>query len=153
MISVVCLILPVLSNKNLYVSWSDYFTRFNFHDHCLNLMYFYWTNFWFVIPLIITILVLNMLVFYTSTSWIWIVFGLVLINYLLSLTHYISLNSLGFPEYTHNENVNPLLTNSINKYHPFIFYTVMVVLGKLFFEQFTQKNVNKSKKTIFHNLN
>jgi len=140
----------LISHNNLFTSSVDYFTRFNFHDHILNLVYFYWTNFWFVLPFIGVISVILLVTSKTKLNWIFLTSIILIQYYILSLPQYTMFNFTGWLTNCHSENVNSLLTNSINKYHPLIFYMGATVTLKLLVHQITRLKRLKSLMTIMH---
>ena len=112
----------------LYSNLVDQHSRFINHDSVLNSLYYYWTNFWFLLPTVlfiiwsVTLIKTPLFKFHTHVIWV------VLLGYSFSISQYYMFNSCGLVSALHNETVNTLLTNSINKYHPFIFYTTILGL-------------------------
>jgi hypothetical protein len=66
--------------------------------------------------------------------------------YFSLISNYNSLNQVLIEILIREESINPLLLNSINKYHPFVFYTSLILLVSLTFNNSKQK----SKKTNFN---
>ena len=120
----------------------DNHTRFVSHNFVLNLFFYYWTNFWFLIPIIA-----SMIAFYSSFNvkffdiYFFVVLFITLV-YLSSLISYWCPNSIIFESAIRKETLNPLLTNSINKYHPFLFYWSLVWIIVLY--NYLKKNTNKN---------
>jgi hypothetical protein len=132
----------------IYTNSVDRGTRFNLHEFSLNVMYYYWTNFWFILP------VLFILVFYllsiqsVATAPAFLALWFFFLPYALVLIHYWVFNSSGLTENLHKENLNPLLTNSINKYHPLIFYLSTLYLFKSYLQhKFGMANLKVSTPT------
>ena len=148
--NVIYFIGPLISHNNLFISSVDYFTRFNFHDHILNLVYFYWTNFWFVLPFIGVIGAIFLITSITKLSWLLLIYVIIGHYYLLSLPQYTVFNSTGWFTNFHSENVNPLLTNSINKYHPLIFYIGATIMLKLVVHRTTTFKEFRSFMIVTH---
>lgn len=120
----------------------DNHTRFVSHNFILNLFFYYWTNFWFLIPIIA-----STLVFYSSFNikFFDIYFLIILVTvllYLFSLIVYWCPNSIIFENSIRKETLNPLLTNSINKYHPFLFYWSLIWVIVLY--TYLKRNTNKN---------
>ena len=107
-----------------YTSFLDILTRVNINDSALSILYFFWTNFTYLPIFYFTIL---NLVFLFSLSYR-LSISYILLNLLLSLliftkVDYLTLNLSYYTILILNDDINLLLTNTINKYHPFILYT------------------------------
>ena len=131
----------------LYSNLVDQHSRFINHDSVLNSLYYYWTNFWFLLPTILFIIwsitLIKTPLFKFRISVIWAA----LLWYSFSINQYYMFNSCGLGSALHNETVNTLLTNSINKYHPFIFYTTILGLTYLY-----QVGVRSRTNYFIHNI-
>ena len=98
-------------------------------DFILNRLYFFWTNFFYLYYFLLIILL-----YLTAYNFLrklfqplLLLFFLLLSNYFLSIDYwFLNLDT----KYLNSELLNPLLLNSINKYHPLLFYstTSFVVL-------------------------
>ena len=105
------------------------FSRIHLNDFFLNTYYYFWTNFWFIPSFVTTSLYLIL--------WFWNInliklnhFCFILLFILLGFefNNYWFLNLFSWEIYLNSENFNLLLTNSINKYHPFLFYISLILL-------------------------
>lgn len=112
----------------------DSLTRLNSNDTYLGTYYFWWTNltylpsFFFVLLAIATTLFLKT---YFVRS---IIIGSVLIAlHSIELNDYLALNALELVTPYGSFGSNFLLTNTLNRYHPLVFYTSTVLLISLLF--------------------
>jgi len=108
------------NNFNYYSTISDFYSRFYPNDFFLNLLYLIWTNFWYI-PLLYFLLVIfykNQITIYPRSTF------LILTNIVIAIFifYYQNYNINQFSINLFGENFNLLLTNSINKFHPIIFY-------------------------------
>lgn len=126
-------------NLNLYTSFLDFFSRTNFSDFFLNNYFYFWTTFWYIPTIFILTLTVLILYFFLKlgciTTWASVFFILSLTNF--ELLDYWYTNPTYSYIFISNELVNPLLTNSINKYHPFIFYTVVITYTINYYKHYT----------------
>lgn len=105
-----------------YTGNLDILTRTYLNDFFWNNYYYFWTSFWFI-PLLVTTITL---ILYTtfmniySKSLFLIVIAVGITYY--EITDYWLMNVDSINLTVHTESINTLLTNSINKFHPFIFY-------------------------------
>lgn len=99
----------------------DTFARVYNDDFIINKLYFFWTNFFYLYYFVITLLTLVVLypIFYKK-AYITPALLIILATHALALEDY----WLCTPQilYTNFELLNPLLLNSINKFHPLLFY-------------------------------
>lgn len=98
------------------------------HDCVWNSLYFYWTNFWFLLPVVLLVLWSLTLLQHPKFSLILSSVLVILLVYFISIIQYSAFNANGLLSTVHAESTNPLLTNSVNKYHPFIFYCMVLGL-------------------------
>jgi hypothetical protein len=155
LISFLYLIDPTFNCKNLFLNLPDFYTRIKLNDFTLNITYFYWTNFWFVLPFISVIISTYVVIWARKFNNKIALMYLFIMIYLISLPYYVGFNTLSFCENFQNENLNTLLTNSINKYHPLIFYISIVFLVRSFYDSWQQFYVHSNNeiiKTIDDNL-
>jgi len=119
----------LVSNINI----NDIFSRIQINDFFINTYYYYWTTFWYI-PLFISILILSLASFHIKNLSKFLIFIYVLLIFLLVLesVDYWYLNSNYFFTQLYNNNFNILLTNSINKYHPFMFYSTISMFFYLY---------------------
>ncbi len=121
----------------------DLTTRVDINDSLINLFNFFWTSFTYL-PSFFFIIVLQLFLQKSLTNTlyslpIWIIFYLL---YNLELTDTIILN-YQFDKIDINYNsINLLLTNSLNKYHPCIFYISVILFVYLVFHLFYQTFFN-----------
>lgn len=90
-------------------------TRLDTNESFLNTYFLLWTNFWYLAPLYFFLILLLP----RSSTYFWIT-ALVYTYYLTELLDFTTLNLTW--KATELTQFNTLLTNSLNKYHPFIFF-------------------------------
>jgi hypothetical protein len=128
--------------KLIFINFStaDLFTKLNLNENIVNLFFIFWTNYWFLFIFFMFINIINWIHFYNYYSNIYIylivffflpytgeIFDFYLSSYLLS---FLNINLF---------NINFLLLNNLNKYHPFILYTsAAYILFLLYFFLFFQ---------------
>lgn len=137
----------LIQMPDLYHNFSDLSTRLWVNEFFVNTYYFYWTSFWYLTAVIV-ITKLTFTLVYLRTVGVTlslIIFWLVV--YSLTTFEYWGYN------YTHLDflkpefQINSLLTNSINKYHPFIFYFTLTWVYVVNLQALTVFN----NKTLFPN--
>jgi len=106
----------------MYTYYYDYLSRNSVDDFFINNYYYFWTSFWYI-PTLMALF----FVFYIYTSDFTLIFIYKLSISLLVILWYEILDYwlMSVKEYELlicSDNINPLLLNSINKYHPLIFY-------------------------------
>jgi len=107
-----------------YSNEADIYSRIPQADFYGSVLYFVWTSFWYL-PSYVLLLVLVAVYFRTYyTRLNYIILSMLLLTYSCTLVDYQVLNVTGLPFYR-GESWNILLTNSVNKYHPFIFYSTI----------------------------
>ena len=119
--------ISLLDNNNL-----DIYSRVTAHNFLLNMLYYYWTNFWFLIPTVSISFLLIACLNIRVVAWGVILPAMITLLYLLTLNHYWVTNTTIFEICLRKENLNLLLTNSINKYHPLLFYVSLFALLSLY---------------------
>lgn len=119
--------ISLLDNNNL-----DIYSRVTAHNFLLNMLYYYWTNFWFLIPTVSISFLLIACLNIRVVAWGVILPAMITLLYLLTLNHYWVTNTTIFEIRLRKENLNLLLTNSINKYHPLLFYVSLFALISLY---------------------
>jgi len=119
--------ISLLDNNNL-----DIYSRVTAHNFLLNMLYYYWTNFWFLIPTVSISFLLIACLNIRVVAWGVILPAMITLLYLLTLNHYWVTNTTIFEICLRKENLNLLLTNSINKYHPLLFYVSLFALISLY---------------------
>jgi hypothetical protein len=117
----------LLNNNNL-----DIYSRVTAHNFLSNMLYYYWTNFWFLVPTVSISFLLVICLNVRVVAWGVILPTTVTLLYLLTLSHYWVINTAIFEICSRKENLNLLLTNSINKYHPLLFYISLFALTSLY---------------------
>ena len=143
------LVLVVYSGNNLL----DYIVMHNPNDSLISTYYLIWMQIpnigWFVFLLFLAAIYLNSNHLAHSCWYQIIVLVLILILYYTELADYASLNSSSRVVLTSDTYTNNLLTNQLNRYHPFLFYTatayVLNGVGLLYI--FRRRNFN----TLFVN--
>lgn len=106
-----------------YSNLNDMLSRLFMNDFFLNSYYLLWTSFWYL-PTFLLISFSIALINYSKSGWgyIWLLTGLVLL--LVSL-HYQNLNLHNYHSDNCGTNFNILLSNSVNKFHPALFYLTL----------------------------
>jgi cytochrome c biogenesis factor len=116
-----------------YSSLYDLNTRVSINDAYLGTYYFWWTNmtylpFFFFLTLLA---ILSSAPTQLGVRRLFLVWVALLLIYPLELYDYISANlNLTTPLY-HTYGLNTLLTNVLNRYHPFVFYTSVFILAQV----------------------
>ena len=100
------------------------------NDFYINSFYVLWTSFWYI-P---TFMLILLLIFSLNTTLLNRFSIGVFIFFLLSclLTHYQNLNAHNFLQDNLGEHFNILLSNSINKFHPALFYTSLLIVVNVY---------------------
>lgn len=134
-------ILVLLSNY--YVFFFDFPSRFLTLDFFVNNGYLFWTNSSYLYLFIFTMLyILNTFIYRDTNMWfIKIINITVVILLLIGLLNYWNLNSNLLINNNFNANINTLLTNSINKYHPLFFYSSSLIVLLYIFYFFVSYNI------------
>ena len=140
------------SLSSFRTNYTDLFNRLELNDFFLNYYYFFWTNFWYLIlfvPLMLYLYLHFFEVYYNKLNQFMLLFVLFIL--FIKFIDYWSFINFNFKVGLLNKNFNTLLVNSLNKYHPFIFYTsimYIVMHHKLsFFYE------NKNNNFIYSSLN
>ena len=149
---------PVLLSLILYTIWHlfdvmllgnfyqlDLFSRFNLSDSIINWFNFYWTSNLYL-SLVFFFVSLS-LVFLTKTAGKVYSMGLICILFLwfLENSHFLVINSIYTLSSVMASEVNTLLTNNLNKYHPLILYVGAFSLPTLVYYTVT----NFQNQTLF----
>ena len=118
-----------LCYSNYNVNWYDIFSRVLGNEFYINLYYFLWTSFWYI-PLLILLITTWQFVNSVCTKHIFIVILLVLllINTVIDIHMYWTLNTNPYFLPIKSEHYNNLLLNSINKFHPGILYWTSLLI-------------------------
>lgn len=107
----------------------------NSNDAYLGTYYFFWTNLTYL-PTLFSLLVFIVLIVLLD-CWVrspWAIVLLVgLIVYMTELVEYLSLNLSDTISLYTTSGLNTLLTNTLNRYHPLVFYTGVSVLASFVF--------------------
>ena len=117
------------SLSSFSTNYIDLFNRLELNDFFLNYYYFFWTNFWYLILFVPLILYLHLYffeVFHNKISQVVLLFILLVLS--VKFIDYWSFINFNFKVSLSNKNFNTLLVNSLNKYHPFIFYTSIMYI-------------------------
>lgn len=123
----------------------DFFSRIYLNEAYISLFYFFWTSFWYLPATYLILVIFSYYLFFTK--FLDKLPGLVILTF-------VALYCLDFIEYSFlnlsctylvmgSDLVNALLTNSINKYHPLIFYISTVYLFKAFVTNLKLPNLAK----------
>jgi hypothetical protein len=120
------------SKNNPLSNVLDFYSRIHLNEGYISLFYFFWTSFWYLPSAYLALLTFSyyslFVKFLTKLS------ALVTLTltglYLLEFYEYSFLNLSCTYLVMDSDLINTLLTNSINKYHPFIFYISTLHLFK-----------------------
>lgn len=143
--------------SNLYISVHpnelfilDTVTRLFDNDFYINRFYFFWTNFFYLYYFIV-IVILSLY----SYQWIHTRLNMVFIILSVGLFYFMSTTNYWFNAFNvHNmdsELLNPLLINSINKFHPFLFY-IATFWSLIYYFKFTSLFLYFSKSQYYSYL-
>lgn len=112
----------LIQTTDLYCNFNDLYTRLWLNEFFLNMYYFYWTSFWYLVVVVVITKLMFALMYVRWFTTHLILFIIFIFTYSLTICDYYGYNFIHVytlkPEYQ----INSLLSNSINKYHPFIFY-------------------------------
>lgn len=122
------LILSVIRHLLFTSNFGDASFRFSPTDSPINMFAFFWTNFWYI-PAFFCVLCL---VTFKTSLIPHLLFSLVLAPYLYEAYDLSSCSWASASLPTFQLSLNTLLTNSINKYHPLIFYLGVSLLFRLY---------------------
>ena len=121
-------ITPINLNSS-YSNVKDLYSRILENDFPLNSFFYLWTSFWYI-PLLLTVVSLSYLLNLNSIlskAKLVSLSGGTCVVFLLLIDYWV-LNIHGHDVLNNSDNFNNLLSNSINKYHPGIFYYVSTSL-------------------------
>jgi len=130
---------------NLFISsitgftwFFDWVSRIDINDSFINLFNFFWTTFLYLPSFFFLILLINVLsTNFKSIRSLSIYLVTLYILYNIEIFDFLILN-LNFEISNLNiTGVNLLLTNNLNKYHPLIFYTSVVLLLNLLYQNYS----------------
>jgi len=114
--------------KSGFPVFVDFFSRVNLTEFFINTYYYFWTTFW-LIPTVLTVaLTLSIIRLSHNLPKLLLLPILVILAFVFEVIDYAGLNNLSYVWDLNTTNVNLLLTNSINKYHPFLFYYTFISL-------------------------
>ena len=136
-------LLNSIDYDSLLSGFMDFISRSSGNDFFINRYYVYWTNFSYLYPLVLYLILLYITVIYKS-SYNTITFLLAMtlnVTLFLSLYLYWSANSYFSIFDINTLNFNKLLQNSINKYHPFLFYASSLPVFYFFLQNFVSQHV------------
>ena len=112
----------------------DLYSRVHLNEDYVSLFYFFWTSFWYLpsgyLTLVILMYYLPGVKFLSKLTIVWVL--LFIIITWLDLFEYLFFNLSSTYLAMNSDLVNNLLTNSINKYHPLIFYVSTIHLFRSF---------------------
>jgi len=109
-----------------YTTFYDFFSRSFPGDFFSSNYFYYWTTFWYIPIFILLLVYFGTFFLGIFSSKIYpIIYVLLISSLLFEHLDYFHLNTLVDTVLTRSTLVNPLLTNSINKYHPLLLYSVI----------------------------
>lgn len=123
------LLTMLLCHENTTVHYSnigDSASRLFLNDFFLNSYYLFWTSFWYLPTLILTLSVLYLINLSKTSTKLYLIY----LNFLLLVTilHYQNQNPYNYILDDCGVNFNTLLSNSVNKFHPALFYISLLPL-------------------------
>ena len=118
-----CLLSIPFALNLYYTNMQDLYSRVLINDFVVNSFYYLWTSFWFIPLLLFSILCYFLVTIYqVKTNIKYLLLLLIWLCSLFDFLNYACLNLSTNTLLSHTENFNNLLTNSVNKFHPGIFY-------------------------------
>lgn len=134
------LFLYLYSTLILFQSYiPDLYTRLDTNDSFVNTYFLLWTNFWYLAPFYFALFI-----FLPINTVYWSLSLLLYSVYTVELSDFITSN-LTWKAFELTQ-FNTLLTNSLNKYHPFIFFASTLLLH---YSTLTVGSVNKKQQYVF----
>ena len=115
---------PIITNNILYY---DLLSRLSLNETLINFYNFFWTSITYLlyfILILISILYFNFL----FNSFFFLIFYLCKYIYFFDVLDFLLLNANILNNYTNITNINVLLINNLNKYHPFILYISFLII-------------------------
>jgi hypothetical protein len=112
----------LIQTHDLYYNFNDLSTRLWFNEFFFNMYYFYWTSFWYLVAIIVATKLVFVLVYVRRPTFKLLMLTSLLFIYTNTINEYYGYNLTHTNFLKYEYQTNSLLTNSINKYHPFIFY-------------------------------
>lgn len=122
--------------KLAYTNTSDLLYRIYIDDFFLNNFYYLWTVFRYIPFLVLTLLVTYLLFTALESLNVLLLVFAIWLTYYLYIGDFWSLLDVSYLDCVDPYGVNALLLNSINKYHPFIFYLALVLTYTIFLNSF-----------------
>ena len=104
----------------------DIFSRALLSDFFLNTYYYFWTVFWYIPTLLLSLVLLYTLLSNLHVNKLPTLMTLIVVLCVYELFDYWNLNITYTGLLLNPDNLNLLLMNSINKYHPSLLYCVLV---------------------------
>lgn len=157
LICVIIILFKILNSFNYFISGEtlllDIILRLELNDALLNAFSFYWTSFSYLPHFLL--LIFYSCIFYIQTQ---NMRPLLLLFPILYLTLLFKQTSTVWLEFNHETNlilnsfINELLLNSLNKYHPFIFYSsslLLIFTCILFLNNIENRGLFKTSTTSF----
>lgn len=123
-----------LGKNSPYTNVLDLYARIHLNQGYISLFHFFWTSFWYLPATYLTLIAFTYYFLGTkilSRSSTFLISIILILNY-LEFSEYFFLNLSSTHIIMRSELVNNLLTNSINKYHPLLFYVATIQLFKPF---------------------
>jgi len=113
----------IAGHTHTYGNAVDVFSRTFLDDFFLNSYYYYWTNSWFVHTVVLWF-ILTSSIFYSfyNNKIVFVLMLLFIFILTYDIVDYWYLNTWFLDTLLNQESINILLSNSINKYHPAMFY-------------------------------
>ena len=123
-------LLTPLASLTGYSTLLDFNTRISPNDAYAGTYYFWWTNLTYLPLFFFTVVLLFLLGSNRSLYSVWsMFFVLMYVAYPLELVDYLALNVHYDTSTYGGYGLNTLLTNTMNRYHPFIFYVSVSLLA------------------------
>lgn len=136
-----------LMKNSPYSDVLDFYSRVHLNEDYFSMFYFFWTSFWYLPSAYLALIVISyyfLFVKFLHKLGILAIAVFSVVNF-VELLDYPFLNLSSTYLIMSSDLVNNLLTNSINKYHPLIFYVSTIHLFKSFFTAAKSKSWPKSE--------
>lgn len=118
--------------KTSYISVSDFFYRSYLDDFFINNFYYLWTSFLYLPILFFILYALNILSLFIAKFRLMPTVVFVTLLAFLNTFDFWGFNIVHYSDIINSEEINTLLFNTINKYHPFLFYLSSSILYSIF---------------------
>jgi cytochrome c biogenesis factor len=119
-------------SRSGYVDFIDIYSRTLVSDFFTNTYYYFWTAFWYIPTLLFFLLLIMFFVNNLHTNKLVLLVTPLPALFMYELLDYWNLNTTYTNLTLNSDNLNLLLTNSINKYHPMVLYFIIAFIASNF---------------------